>query len=283
VETAWSRDGVHWTKESSGLSQIRAILEEGPVRLGVNYEDQLYASTDGKRWTAIKVQGTYGEEHFAISKVMWNGQQYMAVAKSGRIYVSRNGESWREAQHDGRINALAWNGAMFAAVGNSGLMLTSTDGLHWQKSRQATNQNLNDVVWDGEKFLAVGDAGMILAGETLYVIRVNVNGQYLVLPTAPVTRQNTAMLPARELFTAIGAQWGWNAEDNRISVQKGEMSLTLKLNERHAAVNGQQILLPVPAQTIQGKTMVPARFVVESLGGTIRWDGEKRTFFIEIK
>jgi hypothetical protein len=39
-------------------------------------------------------------------------------------------------------------------------------------------------------------------------------------------------------------------------------------------VNGKQVYSDVPPQIINGRTMVPVRFVAESLGADVKWDGE---------
>jgi len=45
-------------------------------------------------------------------------------------------------------------------------------------------------------------------------------------------------------------------------------------------INGQQIQCDVPPQNINGRVMVPARFVAENLGATVDWDGENRAVVI---
>lgn len=41
-------------------------------------------------------------------------------------------------------------------------------------------------------------------------------------------------------------------------------------------INGQQIQCDVPPQNINGRVLVPARFVAEPLGATVEWDGINR-------
>lgn len=41
-------------------------------------------------------------------------------------------------------------------------------------------------------------------------------------------------------------------------------------------INGQTIQCDVPPQNINGRILVPARFVAEPLGATVEWDGENR-------
>jgi hypothetical protein len=45
-------------------------------------------------------------------------------------------------------------------------------------------------------------------------------------------------------------------------------------------VNGQEIQCDVPPQNINGRVLVPARFVAESLGASVTWDGAKNAVVI---
>lgn len=46
------------------------------------------------------------------------------------------------------------------------------------------------------------------------------------------------------------------------------------------AVNGREINTDVPLQVIQGRTMVPVRFVAEALGADVKWDAVSRTVVV---
>jgi hypothetical protein len=45
-------------------------------------------------------------------------------------------------------------------------------------------------------------------------------------------------------------------------------------------VNGREIQCDVPPQNINGRVLVPARFVAESLGASVAWDGAKNAVVI---
>src|SRR5207244_1298013 len=50
---------------------------------------------------------------------------------------------------------------------------------------------------------------------------------------------------------------------------------------RTAKVNGRIVSLDVPAMTIAGNTMVPLRFVSESIGAVVAWDNRRQIVNIE--
>ena len=45
-------------------------------------------------------------------------------------------------------------------------------------------------------------------------------------------------------------------------------------------VNGQTVTTDVPPQIIDGRVMVPIRFVSEALGATVSWDASQRTVVV---
>jgi len=47
-------------------------------------------------------------------------------------------------------------------------------------------------------------------------------------------------------------------------------------------VNGQVVKLATPAQTINGNTMVPVKFIAQSTGADVKWDGASKTVVIII-
>ena len=46
-------------------------------------------------------------------------------------------------------------------------------------------------------------------------------------------------------------------------------------------MNGNAVTLDVPAMTMDGRTLVPLRFLGEALGGRVHWDGDRQT--VEIR
>lgn len=48
-------------------------------------------------------------------------------------------------------------------------------------------------------------------------------------------------------------------------------------------INGQEIVSDVPPQLIEGRVMVPARFIAEPLGATVEWNEEKNAVIITNK
>ena len=85
----------------------------------------------------------------------------------------------------------------------------------------------------------------------------------------------------RAIFEAMGASVEWDGTTQTVTSVKGDTTISLTLNKETATVNGESISLAVPAKLINGNTMVPLRFVSESLGAEVNWDGGSKTITIK--
>jgi hypothetical protein len=52
----------------------------------------------------------------------------------------------------------------------------------------------------------------------------------------------------------------------------GTVKIKLTIGASDAIVNGSKVKLDVPAQIVKGSTVVPLRFVTESLGCALGWE-----------
>src|SRR6056297_1740583 len=59
-----------------------------------------------------------------------------------------------------------------------------------------------------------------------------------------------------------------------------QTDISITPGEEIATVDGEEVVLDVPAKIINDRTMVPIRFVAESMGFFVEWDAENRTVII---
>ena len=91
------------------------------------------------------------------------------------------------------------------------------------------------------------------------------------------------LVPMRSIFEVLGASVDWNGETKTVTAKKGNISIMLSIDDKKALVNDEPLELDVPATIINGRTFVPTRFVSESLGASVSWDGEKRLATISLE
>lgn len=73
----------------------------------------------------------------------------------------------------------------------------------------------------------------------------------------------------------------WNDEEKIVTITKGETTIKFNLAENKVYVGEDEVLLDVPAEVMNNRTMVPLRFIAEQLGLDVEWDEELGTIEIE--
>ncbi len=113
-------------------------------------------------------------------------------------------------------------------------------------------------------------------------IGVSIDGQMVnVGSVAPVQANNRVLVPLRGVLEAMGATVAYDDATGTVLAQRGRTQLSLRIGSTQALVNGRTRTLDVPAQTLYGRTLVPLRFVAESLGANVSWDDAQRVVFIQ--
>lgn len=100
----------------------------------------------------------------------------------------------------------------------------------------------------------------------------------------PVIIDSRTLVPLREVLEniEIGATVVWFDQDKKVVIEKESDVIELWIGRTTAIVNGEEAALDVAPKLISiengdyAKTMVPIRFITESLGYDVEWNGEKQ-------
>jgi hypothetical protein len=103
-------------------------------------------------------------------------------------------------------------------------------------------------------------------------LSVYYNGTKLTFEQEPIMVDNTTMVPMRDIFETLGAIIDWNANTQTVTARKGDTEIKITIGSKTAYVNGESVNITPAAMIVEGKTMVPLRFVSEALGVTVKWD-----------
>lgn len=101
---------------------------------------------------------------------------------------------------------------------------------------------------------------------------VLVNGKTLTTDTPPVIEQGRVLVPLRAIFEALGADVKYDDKTGTVNAELDGVKMTLKIGDKTAVVGGKNITMDVPAKIVKQRTVVPLRFVSESLGATVDWN-----------
>ncbi|GEM_PF-2583884 len=98
-----------------------------------------------------------------------------------------------------------------------------------------------------------------------------VNSKKYLLEVPATIVNGTTYIPVRFLAEAMNMELGWYGMERKIVLSLGETTLTLYLDKPYAIVNGKGVNLGRKLPVIQGRSLVPARFIAETFGARVQW------------
>jgi len=113
-------------------------------------------------------------------------------------------------------------------------------------------------------------------------IKVMVNGKSLSFDVPPMLISDRTMVPLRAIFEALQAEVDWNGDTQTITALKDGNTIILIIDNKTATVNGKAVQLDAPPTVINDRTLVPVRFISESLGADVEWIDATQTVVITL-
>lgn len=137
-------------------------------------------------------------------------------------------------------------------------------------------------MWKKVAMAAVVTAGLVSAGYA-QEIGVTVDGKALEFQDQkPVIQEGRTLVPLRSVFEAIGATVDWNEATRTITAKKRFDVVSLEIDSKDLYKNGEKVVeMTVPAQILNGRTMVPARYVAEAFDASVKWEEENQLVTVE--
>ncbi|PQQ67527.1 stalk domain-containing protein [Acetivibrio saccincola] len=115
-------------------------------------------------------------------------------------------------------------------------------------------------------------------------IKVTINGFLIKFEDVkPIIIDGRTMVPVRGVFENLNARVRWFPEEKAVLIMKETLQIYFRINDKKVSVSQEgDFLLDVPATIVNGRTMVPLRFIAETLGANVSWDAKNRTVEINI-
>jgi hypothetical protein len=94
--------------------------------------------------------------------------------------------------------------------------------------------------------------------------------------TTPILDGSRTLVPIRAIAEEMGGTISYDAKDQRgrVDINLGSTNIKIWLYNQNTQVNGKPYALDVVPKTINGRTMLPLRFVVENLGADVGWNND---------
>ena len=267
------QDGDSWTRIGSDLSGTRVYamtLDQGTGTLFVSKGSAtmtpggIYSSSDnGEHWTAHALAPA-GEDPFlydamALCVTPGNPSTVCAETLVRGVFCSHDGgTTWANLAPE--LSDLSGR-ALCPDPSASGAVIIGTDGaglFRYDPSGAPA----------GTMQLVIG-ATTLLAGKAT-----------IPLETAPVVLHDRTMLPIRALVEQAGGTAVWDAAAQKVIITWKGTTIVLTIGSGTAAVNGAATPVDADASVVpvikNGHTLLPVRFIAESLGWTVLWNGATR-------
>jgi len=161
------------------------------------------------------------------------------------------------------VNAPYSSGSAFTIT----VIATDKSGNKTTKTYNYTFKKITEIV------LKIGSSSFI------------VNGAFNILDSPPIIKNARTLVPIRPVIESLDGSVSWDGTQNKVTVSLGSSTVELWIGKSIAKVNGVDTLIDssnskVVPEIINGRTMLPLRFVTESLGCDVKWDANTQTITI---
>ncbi|HVL40436.1 MAG TPA: copper amine oxidase N-terminal domain-containing protein [Fimbriimonadaceae bacterium] len=121
----------------------------------------------------------------------------------------------------------------------------------------------------------VGEGAIVRTMPRAGAIHVNVNARPVVFPDMqPIMYGDRVMVPIRGVFEHMGAHVRYEPWARRVVAFRGNRTVILEIGKNLAKVDGVNVVMDAEP-VIQGdRTLVPLRFLAESLDSAVVWRPE---------
>jgi hypothetical protein len=114
-------------------------------------------------------------------------------------------------------------------------------------------------------------------------LRIVINGERLFFPDAQpfIDENGRTQTPARFVGEELGATVTWDGAAQKAIFVKDSKKLVLYIGKKEYELDGKKLQMDTAAIIHEDRTFVPARYVAEAFGATVRWDSVIRTVYID--
>lgn len=125
--------------------------------------------------------------------------------------------------------------------------------------------------------------GEAVAAEPGPVISLVIDGKGVATDVQPLRQNGRMLVPIRFIAETTGAKVEYEASAKQVTVTQKGKRIVLLIDSQIAFVDGKRVSLDASARIVNGRTLVPIRFVSESLGYRVAWDNQSGVAHIQTK
>ncbi len=114
-------------------------------------------------------------------------------------------------------------------------------------------------------------------------ITVYVDDKTVMFDVQPQMIGGRTMVPLRAIFESLGATVEWEEATKSITAYNEAYMVKAQIDSPKLMVNGVEKTMDITPLIVDGRTLVPARFVAEAFDCDVNWDGNTKTVNITTK
>jgi hypothetical protein len=99
--------------------------------------------------------------------------------------------------------------------------------------------------------------------------------------TAPQIVNGRTLIPIRAVIEAMGGTVDYDAKEQKITLKKDNDTLQMWIGKTNIKLNGTAKTMDTAPIILNGRTMVPVRFVAENFGYSVAWKAAEQTVVIQ--
>ena len=114
-------------------------------------------------------------------------------------------------------------------------------------------------------------------------LQVNMNGRALTFPDVQpsLMYSDNVMVPVRPVLEHMGGEVHWNPATKKVTANVNGKEIELKIFEPVATVDGKYIDLQNAPVMVEGRTLIPMRFLVDAFGAEVNWSETDKLLSIQ--
>ena len=157
----------------------------------------------------------------------------------------------------------------------------------WSGDLSGTPTNPPTITLDADKAVTASftsEVNMVIIELKIGSSTMYVGGRPVVLEAAPIILNSRTLLPIRAVVEAVGGTIAWEALAQKVTIVRNDKTLELWIGRNVAELNGQSISIDSDSRVVpiimNGRTLLPLRFVAEALALDVQWDATTQAITI---
>jgi len=111
-------------------------------------------------------------------------------------------------------------------------------------------------------------------------IRVNVDGKDVAFDVKPTVIDNRTLVPVKAIFEELGLKVEWDGKTRTVTGTSNDYNIKFTIGDKTTFVNGVEKNMDVSAMIIDGRTLIPLRFLSENMGYNVVWVADSKLILL---